>query len=81
MIIKEEPLDEEADAQEEAALRMSLNPAEFLESNGVVPKQELEDEDEFLLEPSKIMNDEGPQILTSLGLTQIKRVNPYSQLV
>lgn len=80
MIIKEEPLDEEADAQEEAAFRMSLNPAEFLDSNGVVPKQELEDEDEFLLEPSKIMNDEGPQILTSLGLTQIKRVNPYSQL-
>uniref|UniRef100_A0A1B0CY28 Uncharacterized protein n=2 Tax=Lutzomyia longipalpis TaxID=7200 RepID=A0A1B0CY28_LUTLO len=68
--IKQEPRDEE-EQEGPVTVNMELDPREFLAHN--------DSEDEYQDDEGG-HNDEGPPILTSLGLTHINHVNPFNYL-
>ncbi|XP_059615643.1 zinc finger protein hangover-like [Phlebotomus argentipes] len=67
--IKQEPKDDE-EQEGPVTVNMELDPSQFLADN--------DSEEEY--QNDSAHNDEGPPILTSLGLTHINHVNPYNYL-
>ncbi|GAB0094079.1 zinc finger protein hangover [Sergentomyia squamirostris] len=68
--IKQEPKDDE-DQEGPVTVNMELDPSQFLIDN---------DTDDENYQNDGARSDEGPPILTSLGLTHINHVNPFNYL-
>lgn len=63
---------------------MDIDPTQFLErgdDDDVGYQHDDEDEYQDTIPPLVQLMEEGPPILTSLGLTHINHVNPYNYLV